>query len=293
MVLVSLVVLACRTPTPETTVPASTANRDPFRDVFTLDQPLLVDDAREIVLDTREFELPADAKQGAGDWYIVDGTVQVELAAPISHAVNYVSILTDGFAAAQIEFRTEEIGRRLRVQWSTYELFSGSASGVVLGRSVTLRFRNYLQVAGIRPGTNALSLQLEQSAGVLVRSAHLLPGSRIARRRVGPPHLEVEAAVVPSRVSVGENITLTFDINNRGWPARDVGVTVDVSRPGLMTMSAPSRLIGWVYRAKGRMHYAALAPGRYVITLRISGKTGGGEIKKFVVFVSDPTENTY
>lgn len=253
---------------------------DPFRSVYTLDRPLVVDGPRRVVLDTVEFQLPADAKQGsfgkAGDWYILDVILQIDLKPSDSLNVhNYVSVLTDGQAAAQIEFESYTAGTTPAVRWSTLELFKGSASGIVLGRSVTLHFSNYLQTTGVRPGTNALSLQLEQPREAIVQSARLLPGSRIARGSLAPPALKLGATASPGHLHVGETASLRYQISSQGFPARDVSVMVIPSGVGIVPVDMPSRFLGWVAQKERTIRFLALAPGSYQIAVQVLGRTGG------------------
>ncbi len=172
-----------------------------------------------LIRDTVYFRLPEDAGQGVDAWYSLDVDLEMSLDPSASpEARSYVSVLTDVRAAAQIEFRTVRVGGERYVRWSTGELFTGDSSGLTSGRMLRLRFRNFLQRIGVRPGMNALTLQLEHYNGVVVTSARMLRGSKIVRGVLGPPRLGVAAEASPSQASVGEVVLLRMA--SRAWAYR-------------------------------------------------------------------------
>lgn len=269
------------------------ASADPFRPVFTLGRDLRVDTARSIRLDTLDFDLPDDARQGIEGWYILDVDLDFDLDLSADmNARSYVSVLTDGRAAAQIEFQTETIGDRRVVRWSTLELFSGAVEGIVPANSLKMHYRNYLQNAGVRPGTNALSLQLEHYNGVVVQSASLRAGSQISHGAPGPPGLGVAASVTPARVRIGDTLALRYGVASRGIPARDVTVDVHSTSPGLIATDVPNRYFEWVSRQEGMMQFRALAPGKHQLTVDAIGKTGGSATKTMTIEVLKPSAAT-
>lgn len=250
---------------------------DIFKPVFTLDKPLSLQGMGGTVLRSVDFELADGASQGGSGWYVVDLAIQADFGS--SAAVgsrNYISVATNGRTAAQIEFTADRVGLEPTVRWSTYELFTGPAEGIVFGESVTLRFRNYMQIAGVRPGVNRLELQLEQPAGVVVSSVRLLKGSGVSVGVLGPPHVTLDVSPSRIRAHVGDALSLRYVLANEGFPARDVGLVASVSARGVAATESPSRFLGWVAgRDEGTMSFLAVVPGEYTLTVEARGATGG------------------
>ena len=250
---------------------------DPYGTVFRLDRTLVVYGAGEHTQRSVNFRLSKDAKQAAPGWYIVDALLRVEMSRSVSgRAVGEVDLGSDGRSAGIISFLPDTFGRQSGLWWVTNELFTGFGDGVVLGKSITLHFRNYLQIRGVRPGTNTLNLDLWQFRGNVIRSAQLPSGTRIGYGSLGPAALDVDTSVSDGKVRVGDTLTLHYRITNHGFPARDVGVVVGSSNPGMIQISSPSRFLGWISEKEGTAEFEALAPGRYRLMVRVEGATGTG-----------------
>ncbi len=250
---------------------------DLFTPVFMLEEPLGARGLGGTVLNTVNFQLPDDARQGIGSWYIVNLVLKADLdPSASSHARNYVSVDTNGRTAAQIKLIDDVVAGRAGTRWSTYEMFTGWASGVVFGDSIILHFRNYLQIQGVRPGTNNFTLRLEQPVGAVVSSVQLLPGSGVYRGELGPSNLAVDASASVTRLHVGEMLSLQYRVTNGGFPARNVGVVAASSEPGLPATEPASRFLPWVSRDdEGPISFVALAPGRYTVIVEARSDTGG------------------
>jgi len=263
---------------------------DPFEPVFTLEEPLSVRGMGGVSLNTVSFRLPPRARQGTAGWYVLDLSLQAMVDPSVGMgARNYVSVDTNGRTAAQIKFTTDEVAGQPAVRWSTYELFTGSASGIVFSESVMLPFRNYLQIKGVRPGTNDFTLRLEQPAGVVVASARLLRGSGVYYGKLGPSHLRLGAFASSARVRVGDILSIRYYVANDGFPARDVGLIASTSGKGLAATGATSRFLGWVPdEDEGVMSFVALAPGRYDVVIEARSETGGVHMETINVDVAVP-----
>lgn len=187
-----------------------------------------------------------------------------------------VGVLTDHRLVAGIDLIRGEYQGRAAVYWSSGEIFTGPSSGLDLGGKLETHFKNYLQITGVRPGRNLLTLQVVKVLGHgFVRDAELLPGTQIAVSPIGPPSLRVAATLTSPRTRVGSAVVLRYRVESRGWPARRTGLIVSTSSPALSIDGRPSELLGWVSKVQGTVVLEALSPGRYNITVRASGETGG------------------
>jgi hypothetical protein len=183
-------------------------------------------------------------------------------------------VLTGGYAAAQIAVERVELAGASAVRWSTVELFSGQRSGVALGDSLTLSFRNYLQVRGVQPGPSTLTLQLQQPSGqgqganaAVIQEAQLLPGSGVASGSLAPPSPRVSLAAQLLTVRVGQRVAVAFHLASAGFPVRDAGLVLGGLGPGVVALDPPAQFLGWLADYEGEIDLLPLAPGRYQLTL--------------------------
>lgn len=257
---------------------------DPYRSVVVLRSPLVVQGRSGMTQSTVTFRLPRGAQQAVHGWYILDATVRLELSGKAKTSWGAeVDILTDGSAASEVSLEPGIFGGQRGGWWSSFDLFEGASAGIVVGRTIVLHYRNYLQVHGVRPGENKLSLAVWQFGGKVITSAELLPGSRLAYGTLAPPLLRLAVSPFPTHMRVGETISLRYAVSSEGFPARDVG-TVIAAPPSLMVMgAAPGNFLGWVGERDASVHFQALAPGTHRVTIVVRAATGAyGVISKVV-----------
>jgi len=258
---------------------AIAADGGSFRPAFTLDAPLRVDHGAGHDRASAIFRLPPDAAQGPTSWYVLSVTVALELqpAAPVGSR-SYVSVQTNGFAAGQIALVADRVGELPVVRWSSLDLFGGAVEGIVVGRTLTLPFRNYLQIQGVRHDENELALVVEHLGDIaVVSAAQLLPGSGIAAGPLAPPALRLEAAPPDRRIRFGDAFTLEYRVTSRGYPTREISIGARVPGAGLAALEPPDQFIDWVGGAEAvrTLHLRALRPGRHELILTARGVTGG------------------
>ena len=260
---------------------------DNYIPLFSLTQPLSVSGLGGITSDSVRFQLPSSAGQGVDGWYILELTLRVDLD-PMAglDARNYVSVDTNGRTAAQIKFERDVVAGQSAVRWSTTELFTGSSRGIAFGTSLTISYSNYLQVEGVRPGENVLTLKLEQPQGIVVRSVTLETGSNVSKGRLGPPRLTIDVNSYPRRVKVGRVFTVRYRVTDEGYPAKDVGVTATTSGMGLLAAGPASHFYGWLSgEDQGKMTFVAIAAGKHVLNMQARGATGGVAQKRVEIDV--------
>lgn len=197
-----------------------------------------------------------------------------------------VRVLTDGRLVAGIDVIRGLFQGHPAIWWSSGEIFTGPGAGLDLGNTLMLHFKNYLQIQGVQPGKNIFTLQVIRVMGSgAVRDVDLLPGTRIAVTPIGPPSLRVSAAVDAPRARSGAPIVLRYRLSSLGWPVRQTGIIVATSSPALSVSGRPGYPLGWVSRVQGTVLLTALLPGRYNITVRAQGETGGIASKTITVIV--------
>lgn len=185
------------------------------------------------------FSLPSGASQGPKRWYLMKLHFTIEFAKASKPGFVFVSGLTNGRAAAQIEFYVQRSAPGGRVvRWRTLDYIRGGRSGTTKNRRVEIRFENYLQFRGVRSGRNVLTIQLERYDGVEVESLTVHPDSGIVLTQTGPARLRIDVEPSSKRVSVGDEFVLRYTVKNVGQrPALRVSVSPEV-RPGIEQLGA-------------------------------------------------------
>jgi len=270
--------------------------RDPYRRIFVLKHSMALREeggrmgsrfGARVLAGAVAIRLPENASEPSRGWYVLNAAVRLTLNRPFQRTGSIeLEFLTDGHSAGYIEVHQENIDGQPAVRWAQYELLTGGTSGIAVGSSVTLHFRNYLQYAGVHPGVNVLGVQAWQFGAGGVRSAKLLSGSWVGYGILGPPKLQATVAARRERVHVGDALPLHYSIRNRGFPGRDVGMAVGTSGIGITVTSTPSRLWGWIIRADGTIWLRALAPGKYRVSLVVGGATGTGGLEPAIVRIT-------
>lgn len=233
------------------------------------------------------FWLPAGSHQGGSTWYILDAHIRIRFGVQSTKtSVSEVGVAMNGRLVAGIDIIRGAFQGRPAIRWSSGETFTGPSSGLDLGNKLEVHFKNYLQVQGVRPGKNTFTFQVVKIVGNdAVRDAELLPGTRIAVTPLGPPSLRVSAVVDNARVLLGAPLVLHYRVTSVGWPARQTGLIIATTSPALSIDGPPARLLGWASKVQGTVVLKALVPGRYNITVRAEGETGGIASKTVAIAV--------
>jgi hypothetical protein len=175
-----------------------------FRTVFYVPGNLAVSSAGARTQKTWRFQVPESARPALGRSYILDARVQLMSASRgTDGATSELGILTDGYEAGMLDVTRDSYNGQPALWWSTYELFTGPAAGLVLGGKAKLHFRNYLQIRGLHVGANTLSLRLTNFHGGALRGIRLLRGSRIMYGSMGPASIRPTAALSATHARVG------------------------------------------------------------------------------------------
>jgi hypothetical protein len=132
---------------------------------------------------------------------------------------------TNKRTAAQIEYTVRRSRRALRLRETSVDIVNGQLEKVSRGRTSQIRFRNYLQTAGVRGGENELRLRLEQSDGTRVRRVEVFGDSGVFRSELTPYPLRIEPRLAAGDVHPDAPFRLVAGLSNRtGEPLSDVEV---------------------------------------------------------------------
>jgi hypothetical protein len=158
-----------------------------------------------------------------------------------------------------------------RTRWKTLNYIRGGTVEWTTGRSIEVRFVNYLQFRGVRPGLNTFTIKLERSRGVDVESFEVLPDSGLILTGTGPAQLEVSLDKDRYSVNLGDEFDVGYTIWNRGdRPA--LAVEIAPEHPKTLSLVGRSSRRRNVLRESmsGAFRFRAVTPGFYRAALFVT-----------------------
>lgn len=219
------------------------------------------------------YRLPAGAKQGEPRWYLVRLHLRLALDPGSGNGLAYVSALTNGRAAAQVKLETRRGAAGLQTTWSTVGLLNGRVERTTSARTIEVRFRNYLQLAGVKPGRNVLMFQLERYGAVKLRSVRILPDSGIEVSPLSPARVRLEVTLHEREIAARDRFAVRYRLTNAGErTARDVVVRPTFSKSALRVVGPRERrheALRGGDRATGTLTFEALTAGRFQVALDV------------------------
>jgi hypothetical protein len=162
------------------------------------------------------YSLPKGAEQGKEGWYICHLDFEVEFDDSTSPGLFYLIAFTNGYACAQIKFQVKKDNNGINVNWSTVDLVNGGIHRSQKTSIVHGTFNNYVQLAGVRPGENNLTLQTRRLGDVKVNNI-FIDGKKsgIEYTEASPPLLNLEMELPNTYgLTVGDRFTLGFTLEN-------------------------------------------------------------------------------
>lgn len=166
------------------------------------------------------YLLPNGASQGPDNWFLIRLRFRLTLASDTGTGRVYVSAATgrpaDPRTSAQIRFDVLRSGADLQVRSDSLGLVTGNVVKTSTAFSQDVSFSNYIPYAGVRPGVNALRVQLEQYGAARVAALTIFKESGIEYSRAAPQNLKLVPSLSTRRVSVGETVRVNVRIVNGG-----------------------------------------------------------------------------
>jgi hypothetical protein len=220
----------------------------------------IVDGGIDLPMDKRvsikefRFRMPAGAKQGADTWYLMRVDLEVIFARGSRKGSVLVSGYTNDRAAAQIEFYTEQNSSGTQVtSWDSADAINGPDAGRFKSNRGHVRYVNYLQLSGVKPGINILTFAAERFGHPAISKINIGPASGIYASPNGPVDLDVNAHFSDDGLEVGESTHLEVEVTNasRG-PAKDVELTVQPASSHLFIETPAIKQIKEFHRSTTR-----------------------------------------
>jgi hypothetical protein len=169
-------------------------------------------------LGQRTFRLPAQAKQGPHLWWILRLRARLRVTRGARPSRLYLTGYTNGRASVQVKVAVPARGHA-PIAWEAYGLLDGLVDGSTTGSVLHLDVRNYLQLAGVRPGTNTFGVGIEERARQRAfKDGEILPTTEILGGQPAPAKLRFGARP-PAVVAEGSRLTAQFVLRNVGGRA--------------------------------------------------------------------------
>jgi hypothetical protein len=244
------------------------------REVIRLDEvrrtpAVLTGGARPAALHLR-FRLPAGADQGPDRWYLVRLHYRLRFAPSSGRGFAWVMSDTNDRTSAQVEYTTAQRRGSLWVRRTTVDLIHGQRERRSRSARDALTFQNYLQYAGVRPGTNTWTIRLEQAGAARVARLEVLGDTAIVKTRRSPFPLTLTAALDGDRPRAGERFTVKAILAARPGRSVDDVVVGALAQDGGAELAGPAeQRVGRVTARSRTVRFTFVAPrpGRYAVAL--------------------------
>jgi hypothetical protein len=237
-------------------------------DALTQTPLVLIGSARPAIF-RGDFDLPADARQGPEQWYLVRLRYRLWFRRDSGRGFAWVSSDTNGRTAAQIEYTTRRRRGRLDVRRTAVDLTHGQQERRSRSPRDALTFTNYLPYQGVRGGSNTWSIRLEQAGSARVARMEVLGDSAIVRTTRTPFPLSLDASSDGEESEVGGRFSVTARLAARpGYHLGDVVLRVLPESHGIQLLGQPIRRFHrFVGRRRTVFSFLARRAGSYAITV--------------------------
>lgn len=227
---------------------------------------------------TLRYVLPAGSRQGRGQWWRLHLHFRIVVDSRSGDGRFYVVASTNHRTCASVRFTTVRRNGRLSVTSDALGLVNGRevANGPSLVREI--RFDNYVQYKGVRPGPNELALEVDRSGLARVRAVRFFPDSGLIRSRVGPTSLRQELFLTDKAVRVGDAFSVRVRVTRvAGAPVRRGQAGVEFEKAFLRLASQSTMPLVWHGNAgEAAFRFVATRAGRPRVNV-VSEAAGTGQ----------------
>lgn len=239
---------------------------------------------RQVESRSFQFRMPPGAKQGSDVWY----TIHLDVSAAFMPGAGLGSVLvsgsTNGMAAAQVQFYAERDPNGQRItSWDSVDVFHGAGAGHVKGRHARVKYANVLQVSGVKPGLNTLTLEAETFGGAEVASIEIGSSSGVYATTAAPVNLKVDGELSENRLDVGETGDLAVEVSSgTSRTMRDVRVAV-LPRSNHLFIDGPASRRIEKLDGSATTHFTVgrTRPGELKVSV-IAASSSGSEASAFI-----------
>lgn len=213
------------------------------------------------------FNLPADAAQGPATWYVLRLSADLSMnpSQPNQTSAGIIGA-TNGRVSHQVELERRPEG--IRLFWNG--LLGGPHHEATTKPKATIKFDNYLQTTGVKPGKNTLELRIDQRGGNLVRQVTVRPGSGIYQASHPPEQLGLEAPQTVEATN-GEELAVPYTLTRASNRAADTPTRINVTAQGLQIHGPSSHTLDCIGERTSRRFTLTGDPGNYIVRVSAAG----------------------
>lgn len=246
-----------------------------------------------------QYSIPPSVAEAEDYFLVLHIHAQVEFAVGTGPGKAYVYGMTNSMASAMVEFTVSGLDPETSVAWNQLGLIDGPQAGSTASRIVDVVFRNYVNDAGTRVGTNTLQFSVREAWGVDVGRLLILEDTALEITTAKPPELELTA--VAGAALSSRNLSLQYELKNiGGWPVRDVSIDAVYSNQLLrlitpaVDLKVHSLNPGEIERRS--LLFEILQPSYYEVILEANAAVGSGagvRVTGSIMERSPPSAYTY
>lgn len=228
------------------------------------------------------YVLPRHARQGPAKWYLMHLHFRITFPRHNRPGFVFVSGLTNGRAAALIEFQVLKATDGVsKIHWGTVNYIRGKMEGTTTGRSIEIHYTNYLQYRGVRPGKNVFTVQFERYTATRAASLRVFEDSGVSSTPLSPAHLILAVDDDIEKVHVGDRFSVRYTLRNTGdRPGQNVVVTPEFRHKAIEQVGpAAKRLKLLRGTTHGTLRFRALQSGVFPLAIFVtSGSNKPGQL---------------
>ena len=226
------------------------------------EQPIAFTEVKEREEHSIPFILrPEKARQGPKNWYGLRLHARVVFGDGLGRA--YVFASTNGYVAALIKYEATASRGGRKIVRTTASYIDGDSRKTLYSNADDLRFRNFLQYRGVKPGVNQLKFSVERHGELQLKTVQILADSGIDYTKKGPAILKLRVKLPERSATKGHTAVVGVELRNVGdWSIRNMVVNLDYSRTAVRLVGPARRRLGTLSAGSTRHTSFSIVPLR-------------------------------
>ena len=233
--------------------------------------------------------LPEGSTQGPNDWWLLYGHFTVEFAPDSGPGIIWISGATNDRIAIQLKIVAPQYSNGFMSH--QVELLNGSSRQFTLSPTQTYGIANFLQLNGVKPGSNELVFQLRQTGDVQIRKLVIHDDTAMIRIPLGPPKLKLDAIFPREELIVGSQFPFDLQLASNGWPVKSLAIEIRDPEEAFQIEDVSQRTIKRLFGTHLLSYKVTpLKPGAHHLVFLTSTGNAGNPQARFETTVYRPNE---
>lgn len=176
--------------------------------------PIVLHERSNAMLDTVSvpYRLPASADERPGHWYVLRLHAEVVFRSDTLPGSLNLSVDTNGRTVASINFEVTRKDGRPVITSDALGLVRGLERNTSSRLSREIRFENYLQYQGVRPGRNTITFYGTANAVGMIKYIRIYADTGLELKASGPSSATLTPHISPTTPRVGDRIRIAFTL---------------------------------------------------------------------------------